>query len=340
MEVTTQKRCSNCHELGHNKRSCLSRKITENKDSSNGEPDGSSSNKGGAFARNHPAAHKNQRQHQACPGKEELVEEMSPQGEGDQAGKRSRAGAVGVPAGEGGGGGGGVDGSFSRAAAANTCAQSVSVLMSTAAAGTAVGGGVAQQAHENNDIARKDTEAEKHNLLPSAPAVKRSVSFRDFLVASEVMRISFGAPQLHGVGGIGGGGGNGGSGGSSDAADDSDGSPTDIEESEEPLSAQREEVETFLRQRQQPKRRGPVDDQAPDPTASGGSAARGARFHPRVLATFMFKGGVYKSTTTIHAAAAIAGELDGLHSCTYYFLIISESVWYFRTRARRQSAHN
>ena len=328
------------------------------------------------------------------------MEEMSPQGEGDQAGKRSRAGAVGVPAGEGGGGGGGVDGSFSRAAAANTCAQSVSVLMSTAPAGTAVGGGVAQQAHENNDIARKDTEAEKHNLLPSAPAVKRSrrdapftppLSYEgsggaaassthhssepsllqtspskpfsmprvsaqeiaevarnpmamaearrrhDFLVASEVMRISFGAPQLHGVGGIGGGGGNGGSGGSSDAADDSDGSPTDIEESEEPLSAQREEVETFLRQRQ---RRSPVDDQAPDPTASGGSAARGARFHPRVLATFMFKGGVYKSTTTIHAAAAIAGELDGLHSCTYYFLIISESVWYFRTRARRQSAHN
>ena len=46
-------------------------------------------------------------------------------------------------------------------------------------AGTAVGGpqGVAgQQAPENDDsdVAPKDTEAEKHNLLPSAPPAKHS----------------------------------------------------------------------------------------------------------------------------------------------------------------------
>ena len=51
----------------------------------------------------------------------------------------------------------------------------VSVLVrGTAAAGTVVGGGVAQQTHANDHIARKDTETEKHNLLPSVLPVKRS----------------------------------------------------------------------------------------------------------------------------------------------------------------------
>jgi len=52
------------------------------------------------------------------------------------------------------------------------------MVTAAALADTAVGspGDVVQQApHENDAIAREDTEAEKHNLLPSAaPAVKRS----------------------------------------------------------------------------------------------------------------------------------------------------------------------
>jgi len=55
---------------------------------------------------------------------------------------------------------------------ANTAAAEL--LRGTAAAGTVVGGGVAQQTHAYDHIARKDTETEKHNLLPSAPPVKRS----------------------------------------------------------------------------------------------------------------------------------------------------------------------
>jgi len=102
-----------------------------------------------------------------------------------------------------------------------------------------------------------------------------------------------------------------------DAADDDEGDtgsmPGDIEESEDPFSTGRRYRDMVLRQL--PGRR-IMKQEAP--AAAGGAAAKGMRFHARVLATFMFKGGVHKTTTTIHAAEAIAGIMyDSLDSCTH-----------------------
>lgn len=92
-----------------------------------------------------------------------------------------------------------------------------------------------------------------------------------------------------------------------DAADDDEGDtgsmPRDIEESEDPFSTTRMYRDMVLR-----KRRGTLMNMKQEaPAAAAGAAAKGMRFHARVLATFMFKGGVHKTTTTIHAAEAIAG---------------------------------
>jgi Flp pilus assembly CpaE family ATPase len=92
-----------------------------------------------------------------------------------------------------------------------------------------------------------------------------------------------------------------------DAADDDEGDtslPEDIEESKDPFSTTRTYRDMVLRKLSQ-RPRSPRRTEAP--AAAGGAAAKGMRFHARVLATFMFKGGVHKTTTTIHAAEAIAG---------------------------------
>jgi Mrp family chromosome partitioning ATPase len=107
-----------------------------------------------------------------------------------------------------------------------------------------------------------------------------------------------------------------------DAADDDKGDtgsmPGDIEESEDPFSTERRYRGMVLRKlkKDHETERRIMEQEAP--AAAGGAAAKGMRFHARVLATFMFKGGVHKTTTTIHAAEAIAGSMyDSLDSCTH-----------------------
>jgi len=81
------------------------------------------------------------------------------------------------------------------------------------------------------------------------------------------------------------------------------GLPAGLEESEEPLS-----LPYNLRSCKPLQHHTPAEARA-SAAGAGGSSAKGMRFRPMIFFCWMFKGGIFKTMDTIHAAVALAGEL-------------------------------